>query len=144
MAGFRRSRRLPLRGIFNFQRKIFRKSKQRIVGEWKQSVNFIEKGCFLAILAAYLLRGYFFAGQIWRFQFGIEVSRSRVSNWDTDVWGNHWAVWPQIWILPPQIHNRYPRGRSMRTVIATRIITRRVGRHSGEWECLQHRSVVQA
>ena len=86
-------RRLLLRRTFNFLRKIFPKSQQRIVGEWKQCVNFLGKGCFLTILAAYLLRGYFIAGQIQRFRFGILVRRSRVSNWDTDVWSNHWTVW---------------------------------------------------
>ena len=107
-------------------------------------MNFCKKWRNLAILAAYQLRGYIFAGQIQRFRFGILVGRYHVSIWDTDVWGNYWAVWPQIWILPPQIHNRHPSERRMRTVIATRIMTRRVGRHSSEWECLQHRSVVQA
>ena len=31
-----------------------------MVGEWKQLVNFCEKGSFLVILAAYLLRGLFY------------------------------------------------------------------------------------
>ena len=65
-----------------------------------------------------------------------------VSNWDTDVWSNHWAVWPQTWILPPQIHNCYPRERRMRMVIATRIITRRVGRHSSECGYCPHKKRV--
>ena len=57
---FRCFRRLLLRGTFIFSRKISWKNKQRIVGGWKQFVNFCEKGCFLAILAAYLLRGLFY------------------------------------------------------------------------------------
>ena len=31
-----------------------------MVGEWKQLVNFCEKGSFLVIIAAYLLRGLFY------------------------------------------------------------------------------------
>ena len=47
------------------------KSKQRIVGERKQFINFFEKWRILGFLAAYLLRGHFIAGQIQRFRFGI-------------------------------------------------------------------------
>ena len=53
-------RRLPLRGTLNFSRKISPKSQQRIVGGWKQFMNFFEKWRILGFLAAYLLRGYFY------------------------------------------------------------------------------------
>ena len=53
-------RRLPLRGTLNFSRKISPKSQQRIVGGWKQFMNFCKKWRILAILAAYQLRGYFY------------------------------------------------------------------------------------
>ena len=36
-------------------------------------MNFWEKGCFLAILAGYLLRGLFIAGQILHFRYGVLV-----------------------------------------------------------------------
>ena len=55
------------------------KSKQRIVGERKQFINFFEKWRVFVVLAGYYLRGYFIAGQIQRFRFGILVRRYRVS-----------------------------------------------------------------
>ena len=45
--------RLPIRERFS---SILQKSQ---VEERKQSVNFIEKGCFLAVFAGYYLRGLF-------------------------------------------------------------------------------------
>ena len=57
---FQRFCRLLLGGTFNFLRKISPKSQQRIVVGWKQFMNFCKMWRILAILTAYLLRGYFY------------------------------------------------------------------------------------
>ena len=57
---FQRFCRLLLGGTFNFLRKISPKSQQRIVVGWKQFMNFCKMWWILAILTAYLLRGYFY------------------------------------------------------------------------------------
>ena len=114
------------RGSFNFSRKIPPKSQQRIVGGWKQFMNFCKKWRILAILAAYLLRGYFYRRTNLTISIryisekNLQESKNITSRQDGTKWKIEW--YGSNWPIPKRkssIHSAYahrlrPRRKSSR------------------------------